>query len=146
MASDVLLLKRNGKLEASDPISAETLAGIRDGEQVRCKIGRARNGKHHRLYWALLSIVWQNQERFPTVESLHRAMKIATGLYDEYEIGGKTVIALRSTDFTAMKQDEFAEYYDSVVRLICERVIPGMSDEALKAQVLDIVDGRRAAA
>ncbi len=145
MASDVLLLKRNGKLEASDPISAETLAGIRDGEQVRCKIGRARNGKHHRLYWVLLTTVWENQEAFPTVEHLHRAVKIATGLYDEYTIGCKTVIELRSTDFASMKQDEFSEYYDRVVRLICERVIPGMSDEALKTQVLDIVEGRRAA-
>lgn len=143
--ADVLLIKRNGKLEASDPISAETLAGIRDGEQVRCKIGRARNGKHHRLYWTLINVVWSNQERFPTAESLHDAIKIATGLYDEYEVNGKTLIRVRSTDFASMKQDEFSQYYDRVVRLICERVIPGMSDEALKAQVLDIVEGRRAA-
>ena len=147
MARDVLMRLRDGGLYPADKAAADLLAKYRDGEMVRVKgINRPRNPRHHSLYWVLLTTVWENQEAFPTVDHLHRAMKIATGLYDEYEIGGKTVIALRSTDFTAMKQDEFAEYYDSVVRLICERVIPGMSDEALKAQVLDIVDGRRDAA
>jgi hypothetical protein len=146
MARDVLMRFRAGGLYPADKASADLLAKYRDGEMVRVKgMNRPRNPRHHSLYWVLLDTVWQNQETFPTVEQLHRAMKIATALYDEYEIGGKTVISLRSTDFTAMKQDEFNQYYDRVVRLICERVIPGMSDEALKARVLGIVEGRDAA-
>jgi hypothetical protein len=140
--ADVLLIKRNGKLEASDPISAETLAGIRDGEQIRCKIGRARNGKHHRLYWTLLKMVWEQQDTFPTVKNLHRAIKIATGLYTIVNVNGREVIDVQSTDFAAMKQDEFSQYYDRVVRLICERILPGLSDDEVKRQVLEIMDGR----
>jgi hypothetical protein len=140
--ADVLLVKRNGKLEASDPISAEWLASVREGEQLRCNPSRARNGRHHRLYWTLINMVWEQQDRFPTAKSLHHAIKIATGLYHIAKVNGREVMEVGSTDFTRMKQDEFSQYYDRVVRLICERILPGLSDDEVKRQVLEIMDGR----
>lgn len=146
MARDVLMRMRDGGLYPADKAAADLLAKYCDGDMVRVKgMNRPRNPRHHSLYWVLLTTVWENQETFPTVESLHRSIKLATGLYDTFKIGDREVIELRSTDFTSMKQDEFSEYYDRVVRLICERVIPGMSDEALKERVLGIVEGREAA-
>lgn len=146
MARDVLMRMRDGALYPADKAAADLLAKYRDGDMVRVKgMNRPRNPRHHSLYWVLLTTVWENQETFPTVDSLHDAIKIATGLYDTLTVSGREVIRLRSTDFASMKQDEFSEYYDRVVRLICERVIPGMSDEALKQRVLGIVEGREAA-
>ena len=58
---------------------------------------------------------------------------------------GVEVPVTRETNFNKMDQAEFAQFYDKVVDLILTRLLPGVGKAHLEAQVIDILDGRRAA-
>ena len=111
MATDLLLVKEGNRLAAADPISAETLEAMKQGEIVTATVRRARNGKHFRKFFALLKVVYDNQERYATPETLLDAVKFEVGLYDLYTLPGKVpvqIVKLRSISFAKMSQTEFS--------------------------------------
>jgi hypothetical protein len=146
MASDVLLTRKGGRFVPADVVSAEAIDGIREGETVRAVITRPRNVGHHRKFFALLQVVFDAQDRFPTVEALLDAIKIATGLYDTYKLNGREVMKLRSISFASMDQKEFTAFYDRVLHLIVTHILPHTDKADLEQRVYDIVDGRKEAA
>ncbi|MFA7278789.1 MAG: DUF1367 family protein [Sterolibacterium sp.] len=142
MAVDVLLIREGNALKATDAIGAETLAEITHGEIVTCSIRRARNPRHHRLFFALLKIVMSNQDRYATTPQLLTAIKLHTGYYDLNVIPGKmpiTVCIPKSISFAAMSQAEFREFYDKAVAFIITEVLPGVDSADLEREVLNII-------
>ena len=111
------------------------------GDIVRVKgLTRPRNPQHHRLYWAMLGMVVDNTDQFDDAEQLHFMLKVAIGHVRPFiNEKGAVFYEPKPTDFASMGQDDFSEYYDRCVRVICSRVIPGMKDEDLKAEVLEMV-------
>jgi hypothetical protein len=77
-----LARKELGHLTPVDPAGEEALRKLKFGDVVTVEVKKPRNGKHHRLYWALIGIVHHNQDRYETTEQLHSALKIAAGHYD----------------------------------------------------------------
>lgn len=137
---EVLLIKEGNRLAPADPISAESIDGMKQGEVVTATIRRSRNPRHHKLLFALLKIVYENQEAFPTMEELLSAIKLATGLFDT----GKTVDGFpyarpKSISFASMDQTSFAEWYEKALDVIITKIIPGLDKESLREEVLAIV-------
>lgn len=138
-----ILLTRNGdSLIPADYMGTEAIQRMKHGEAVRATVKRTRNVKHHRKFFALLSVVYDNQDRYATTEQLLIAVKIATGYYDECMIGPKLVCIPRSIAFDKMPQDEFEQLYAKALELIVTRIIPGTNKADLERQVNDIIEGR----
>ena len=142
MAVEVLLVREGSKLAAADPISAEIIANIKLRETVTASIRRPRNPKHHRKLWALLSVVFENQTAFATIEDLLGAIKLATGLFDN----GKTVdgipyVVPQSISFAAMDQNRFEQWYDKALDVILTKIVPGIAKSDLEARINDILNG-----
>jgi len=140
MAFDVLLVREGTRLGAADPISAEAIAGIKLHETVTASIRRPRNGKHHRKLFALLKLVFDNQNTFATTEQLLDALKLATGLFDV----GKTVDGIpfaspKSISFAAMDQNAFEQWYDKAIEVVLTKIIPNMNREDLEMQVMEMI-------
>lgn len=101
-----------------------------------------RNVNHHRLYWALIDVVWQNidQERYPTREDLHEAIKVSAGLRKRFELPDGTVGFIPgSIAFHKMSQPEFAAFYDRVCDIVAKYFLPGVTAEQLKRQVSEMI-------
>ena len=141
MALDVLLVKeKGGRLAPADSISFESISAIGNGEYLTAKLTRPRNVKHHRKFFALLKIVFEAQDRYPTTNHLLHAIKIGVKHYDLVHLTkNHTVIETRSISFASMAQDEFEEFYDKVVNLIVTQILPGVDSAELERQVLDII-------
>jgi hypothetical protein len=142
MPVEVLLIREGSKLAAADPISAEIIANIKLRETVTASIRRPRNPKHHRKLWALLSVVFENQTAFATIEDLLGAIKLATGLFDT----GKTVdgipyVVPQSISFAAMDQNRFEQWYDKALDVILTKIVPGIAKSDLEARINDILNG-----
>lgn len=91
------------------------------GDEIVVRIRKPRNPKHHRKYWGMLRrVVDATGFRWPTPEKLHDWIRVQTGQYHANEvIDGRVVIELKPTDFMAMAQDEFEEFYALAVECIC---------------------------
>lgn len=127
--------KHLGSLRPVDSAGEEELQHLKGGP-VMVEIKQPRNANHHRLYWALINIVWQNQERYPTTYALHSAIKIAAGIRTEIELpnGIKGYIP-GSIAFHKMNQMEFSKFYDRVCDLVAEHFLVGVTSEELKREV-----------
>lgn len=143
--SKFLAQKHLGALRPADEAGCEALRRIGNGALVSVEIKKSRNIQHHRLFWALMSIVWDNMdhERYPTVEDLTSAVKISAGLRTRIELpNGEVGFIPGSIAFHKMDQTAFSEFYDRVCDLVCEHFLPGVENAALREEV-EIMTGIR---
>lgn len=144
-----LVSKHLNSLRPVDEGGEDALRKIGQGELVMVEVKRPRNLKHHRLYWALVSLVWQNMDgdRYPTAEDLHSAIKIAAGLRTMIQLPDGTVGFIPgSIAFHKMSQDDFAAFYDRVCDLVAKHFLPGVTVLELKNEVAAMIGASREAA
>jgi hypothetical protein len=137
-----LFAKSFGSLRPVDDAGKEALAKLGNGEIVQLELKRPRNIRFHRLYWALLTVVHDNidGDRYPTVDDLHAAVKIAAGLRTRIELPDGTIGFIPgSIAFHKMDNDEFGRFYDRVCDLVAKHFLPGVDSEALKAEVEQMI-------
>lgn len=140
MSLDVFLMRDGNRLAAADAISAEAILKAESNQVFSVTLHRPRNGKHHRKLFALLKIVFDNQETFATLEALLDALKMATGLFDiRQTVDGIPFTVPRSISFASMCQSEFEVFYDKVMDVIVTKILPGVNRKDLEAQVLEII-------
>lgn len=121
-------------LVPADDAAAEAIGKIPIGEAVLIQTKRGRSLQQHRLFWGLLSYVAEASE-WETAERLLVAIKVRLGRYDLVKMpNGKCVPAPHSISFSAMKQDEFADFFNQAVDVICQDVLPSMDSAQLIAE------------
>lgn len=137
-----LAVKNLGSLRAADEAGAEALRGIANGATVMVEVKRPRNLQHHKLFWTLMTVVHENMdhERYPTVEDLCAAIKIAAGLRQRIELpNGDVGFIPGSIAFHKMDQAAFSEFYERVCDLIAAHFLPGVTSNELKAEVSQMI-------
>ena len=149
MASDLrsrIFVKKNGGLFPGDVDASTAFAKMKDGAGYLVNLHRPRNISHHRKLFALLSLVQDHSDKWPTVETLLDDLKISTGLFETRinAVTGIPYVVAKSISFASMAQDEFEQWFDRAVDLICKQVLD-MSRDDLLAEIGDILAGRRAA-
>lgn len=144
--SEALMQKHLGALRPADDTAKAELAKLKHGQTVRVEWKRLRNPRQHALYWALIGLVFEHQERYATRDQLHNAIKVAVGYCDEVEgRGGRTIAIPKSIAFGNMDQGAFEEFLNAVIRLVCTRILPNTDDADLRAE-LEAMVGQESAA
>lgn len=134
--------KHLGALRPADQLADEAFAKIPSGQIVFVEVKRPRNVQHHRLFFALMNKVHENLDgnRYPTVDDLTAAIKIAAGHRTRIELpNGDVGFIPKSISFHKMGQDEFSAFYDKVCDLIAAHFLPGVEIEALRAEVEQMI-------
>lgn len=134
----VLLAKHFNSFRPIDEAGTELLRKIGQGEIVAVELKRPRNVQHHRLFFALLTLVWEqmDHDRYPTIEDLLDAVKLCIGHRRRIELpSGKIHFVPKSISFARMDQSEFAAFYDRVCDLIAREFLPGVTSADLRAEV-----------
>jgi len=129
-----------------DTNGTESCAKMKAGTLVEIEVKQPRNIQHHRLYWALVSKVWENMdhERYPSPDDLSAAFKIAAGIRTRIELPNGTVGFIPgSLAFHKMDQREFSAFYDRICDLICKHFIPGLDEQDLRDEILLMVGAAR---
>ena len=132
------MVKNLGALRPVDESGEEAIRSLGQGEIIEVTFRRPRNTKMHRLFWALMSLVWDqlDHKEYPTVETLVTRVKIATGHRDEYTFdGGVVAFVPRSIAFHAMDQPEFERFFEAVCDWVVAYVLPGVSRADLLEEI-----------
>lgn len=134
---EVLLAKGLGcSLHPADPESEAEIGKLGRGEVLRFTARRPRNLGHHRKFFALLQLVFDNQELYADREELRRALLIEAGHFDDVRLlDGATVRTAKSISFSAMDQAAFEAVYDSVLAVVLTKLLPGIGREELEQEV-----------
>lgn len=133
-----LFFKRLSSLVPADDAAKEAIASLAQGECIAVKIRRPRNIGHHRKFFSLMQLVFENQELYPTLDHFLTAVKVAAGWYEDAPItvSGKLVYIPKSISFARMDQGEFERFYGQAIAAIC-RLLPQFKAEDLRDAVLE---------
>lgn len=117
------------------------------GDIVTATVRRPRNPKHHRKMFALLNLVWEGtalQGRFPKMENLLDALKVALGHVELFEaVDGTKLTKPKSINFESLDQAAFEEFYNGVVEIVVQQLVPHLSRDDLEREVEKMIDGKR---
>jgi hypothetical protein len=143
--TSALFIKETGKLLPADEAAGAALEHMKNGARVLVKLKEPRNEDHHRLMFAVLNKVCENSE-WQNPEALLDALKIEVGHVERMQsLDGKVYLKPRSIAFDKMDQIDFRRFFDRVMHVICEQIIPGLNKAALENEVHEMLADRRMA-
>lgn len=115
-----LIKTLNGSLKPAHDYDYEQLKKIKAGAEVECEIRQPRNYKFHKKFFALVKLVFDNQEQYNNMEHLRKDLIIASGYYEvRYNFEGLEIMEAESISFANMDETKFNELYNAVVNTIC---------------------------
>jgi len=97
----------------------EKLKKIKVGDLLECEIKKPRNYMFHKKYFALLNLVFQNQEIYANIDDLRNDITIEAGFFTLREnIKGDVIKQAHSISFASMDKYKFEEYYSKCLYVI----------------------------
>lgn len=139
----ILMRLEHGHLVPVDATSEEELQPLNVGEVVTVTIRKTRNPQLQRLYWSILTKVFNNQERHATKEKLHSALKVYAGFYSTFPLSnGTEAIVPDSTSFDDMDELKFREYVHKVCDAIAKHFLPNLGDTPEAREIATMIGAR----
>lgn len=114
---------------------------LKIGTEVVAEINRPRNYEHHKKFFALLRLVFDNLpedlvERYPNMESLLTEIKFQLRYYDTHiTLSGRETYIPKSIAFDTMSQDDFTQFYDSAVDVVLRWFLPYNNRQELAEEI-----------
>ena len=110
---------------------------IKPGDIVDIEYVRPRSQQFHKLFFALLKLVADNQEQYGMDEILD-VVKIGVGHTRVIAMPGDFVFRVpKSISFASLDDDEFAAFFRSAVDFVISDLVP-LEREALLREVFDL--------
>lgn len=89
---------------------------LKIGETYEATIIKPRNIAFHRKFFALINMVYENQEVYTSIDHLRRDLTIASGFYEQHKtFTGQTRTEPKSISFANMKQEDFDKLYSAFI-------------------------------
>ena len=124
---------------AADEPSMELSRKYKLGEVYRADVVKPRSYQHHKLAFALLTLAYQNQERWPSFESFRKAVAMAAGHTEEIMLpDGEVVRAPASLNYDTLDEVEFTKVFGAMMTVCCE--ILGVTAPEIEAELSRYAD------
>jgi hypothetical protein len=112
-----------GKITPLHDSDYDSFKKVPKNKIVEIDIKSKRNYQFHKKFFALLNMVFENQEVFTDFEYFRKELTIESGFYNEYvTFDGEIKREAKSISFAKMDEIEFSELYnkfsDTVIRLM----------------------------
>lgn len=109
------------------------------GETYRADVVKPRSYRHHKLAFALLTLAYQNQDRWPSFESFRKAVAFAAGHTEDIMLpDGEIVMAPASLNYDSLDEVEFTKVFGAMMTVCCE--ILGVSAPEIEAELSKYAD------
>jgi len=101
----------------------EAFKKCRKNTDLHFEVKQQRNYKFHRKFFALINMVFENQEVFTNINTLRKELTIESGYYTEYvDFQGVVQREAKSISFSSMDDMEFSDLFskfiDTVIRVM----------------------------
>ncbi len=114
-----LIKTLNGAFKLAYNSDYELAKKVPLNEPIVFEWSKPRNLKFHKKFFALLNMVYENQEQYNNIEHLRKDLTISAGYYDlRFNIEGVEVQEAKSISFAKMDDNEFSEFYNRIVDVV----------------------------
>lgn len=138
--SECLMTKTLSGLAANDEAAATVLKRLKVGDVVRVDVVRPRNLSAHRRWFALVNLIYQNSDEYPSPDVVHGMLKCLSGHATPVtnKATGETYLIPNSISFSSLDEDAFQEVWSRAVKAVCEKILPGVTDAEIEAEIRQI--------
>lgn len=97
----------------------EQLKKVPVNEPIEFEYKKVRNYKFHKKFFALLNMIYENQDVYNNIEHLRKDLTISAGFYDlRYNFEGVEIQEPKSISFAKMDDIEFSEFYSKIIDVV----------------------------
>ena len=127
---------RHGALRPADAHTIEMCGRYKQGEILKAEPKRMRNYKQLCLWFALAGVLADHADWCGSKKQASSWLKISIGHFDVVRSpDGKEWAEPKSIAYGNCDQTEFDQLLNAAIRVVCERIIPGTSNAALRAEL-----------
>ena len=137
---DIYLVKQlNGTFIPAYDSDKELMSNIKVGEIYKYKFSKPRNLKFLRKFFALINLVYENQEHYSSIDHLRRDLTIESGYYDVRvnKFTGEEIIEAKSISFASMDEIEFGKLYNKFLVTVVR--VFGWDGEEIENNIADFM-------
>jgi hypothetical protein len=140
---EIAVIRRGNTLVPVDDMAAEEIGRLREGKEALITVRVPRNARHHRLAWALAHKLAGMVNGLHDDEDAMTMLKLRCRHVDYFAdpLTGKVQIIPRSINFASLDQTAFSRLWDRMTWVVCSEIVPGLDEEALRREILEMVDG-----
>ena len=114
-----LVKQLNGSFKVAYDSDYEKAKKLKVNTEYQCEVKRPRNYEFHKKYFALINMVFENQEKYINIDHLRKDLTIASGFYTKrFDINDNEILEPDSISFGSMKQDVFDDLYSKTLDAI----------------------------
>ena len=114
-------IRQGNHLVPEMAIDEAMLEGIAQGDRVIVEVKNGRSLGRLRAYWATLRDVLNATGCAPTVQTLHSAIKLETGLVERVRLSnGMSVAVPSSISFQQMSEPEMIQYFKNAEQWLAQ--------------------------
>jgi len=107
------------------------------GEIAIVDLKKSRVYKSLKRYQALLTLVFENSRQFKSRDQVHQYLKIRAGHATRIEsASGEAFFVADSIDYDTLDETEFQEVWRRVIDVVCEDVLPGVTESQIELELL----------
>jgi hypothetical protein len=125
----------NGLVPADDE-AKEVLRKFKLGDTLRAEVKKPRNYQHHKMFFALLTMTFENQDSYKSFEHFRKAVLIEAGHVDEIiTLDGEIVLIPKSIDYSTLDEIEFSKVFNEAMA-VCARILGDLDLYELEQEVM----------
>jgi hypothetical protein len=134
--ADLYLTRTLAGLIPADEEAKQAVKRWKMGETLRCSVRKPRCYRNHKHYFALLSLTYDNQDRYTNFEHFRKAVQIEAGHVDELiRLDGEIVLIPKSIAYDALDEMEFAKVFGETMT-VCARILGDLDLRELEQEVM----------
>lgn len=119
MTKIALIRTLSGSFKPAYDSDVELSKKIKINQVYEYEFKQPRNYMFLKKFFALVNLVYQNQEQYNNIEHLRRDLIIESGNYDlRHDLNGVEIREAKSISFANMGQNEFDKLYSDVIDVI----------------------------
>lgn len=118
----IAIVKHGEKLTPAYNQDRANMVKLKDGIYT-FSVRRDRFLPHHRKFWAILSMVCANSDKWEVPEQLLVALKIKLGYFNVVPgFDGSEIVHAGSIRFESMDQDKFSRFYEAALPILAAEI------------------------
>jgi hypothetical protein len=132
---EIFLTKTLNGLAASDEEGKQALKRWKVGETLKCSVKKPRCYTNHKRYFGLLTLTFENQDKYTSFEHFRKAVQIAAGHVDELiTLDGEVVLIPKSIAYDALDEMEFGKVFAETMT-VCAKILGDLELHHLEQEV-----------
>lgn len=131
------IVKRpDGLFELLPENDYDKVVKMQPGEILEVRAEKVRSPLNHRRFFAMLNIVYENQNHFKNIDSMRRWLICKSGRFREYTApNGNKWYEHESMNYASMDEEAFAKLKQDVADVALAELLNGMTQDELWRQV-----------